>query len=81
MTSSRAYRSTLSPEEAYKRIIEGSGSQFDPSLVAPFKKVFPLWKEMFQTPLVKILCFEKNNKRYLFNNFAFNVKLYFFLLF
>ncbi|PDZ42282.1 HD-GYP domain-containing protein, partial [Bacillus wiedmannii] len=51
MTSSRAYRSALSPEEAYKRIIEGSGSQFDPSLVALFKKVFPLWKEMAQTPL------------------------------
>ena len=33
MTSSRAYRSALSPEEAYRRIIEGSGTQFDPSMV------------------------------------------------
>ncbi len=51
MTSSRAYRSALSPEEAYKRIIEGSGSQFSSSLVELFKKVFPLWKEMIQSPL------------------------------
>ncbi|HFJ9441110.1 HD-GYP domain-containing protein [Bacillus anthracis] len=51
MTSSRAYRSALSPEEAYKRIIDGSGSQFDPELVVLFKKVFPLWKEMVQPSL------------------------------
>ncbi len=38
MTSSRAYRSALSPEEAYRRIIEGSGTQFDPSMVEIFKK-------------------------------------------
>ncbi|MCU5556951.1 HD-GYP domain-containing protein, partial [Bacillus cereus] len=46
MTSSRAYRSALSPEEAYKRIIEGSGTQFDPSIVEVFKKVFPLYEKM-----------------------------------
>ncbi|HFI2421936.1 MULTISPECIES: HD-GYP domain-containing protein [Bacillus cereus group] len=46
MTSSRAYRSALSPEEAYRRIIEGSGTQFDPSMVEIFKKVFPLWEKM-----------------------------------
>ncbi|EJR80245.1 hypothetical protein IKA_05677 [Bacillus cereus VD169] len=46
MTSSRAYRPVLSPEEAYKRIIKGSGTQFDPSIVEIFKKVFPLWKNM-----------------------------------
>jgi HD-GYP domain-containing protein (c-di-GMP phosphodiesterase class II) len=51
MTSSRAYRSALSPKEAYKRIIEGSGSQFSSLLVELFKKVFPLWKEMIQSPL------------------------------
>lgn len=48
MTSSRAYRSALSPDEAYERIIKGAGSQFDPSLVENFKKVFPLWKEIIQ---------------------------------
>ncbi|HDR6958116.1 TPA: HD-GYP domain-containing protein [Bacillus cereus] len=46
MTSSRAYRPVLSPEEAYKRIIKGSGTQFDPFIVEIFKKVFPLWKNM-----------------------------------
>ncbi|WP_168898175.1 HD-GYP domain-containing protein [Bacillus sp. ISTL8] len=46
MTSSRAYRSALSPEEAYKRIIDGSGTQFDPSMVEVFKKVFPLYEKM-----------------------------------
>ena len=40
MTSSRAYRSALSPEEAYRRIIEGSGTQFDPSMVEIFKRYF-----------------------------------------
>jgi putative nucleotidyltransferase with HDIG domain len=45
MTSSRSYRSALSPEEAYKRIVESKGSQFDPQLVEVFKKVFPSWVE------------------------------------
>jgi hypothetical protein len=43
MTSSRSYRSALSVDEAYKRVIEGQGSQFDPLLVDEFKKVFPFW--------------------------------------
>jgi len=45
MTSNRSYRSALSVEEAYKRIIEGSGTHFDPNLVELFKKVFPSWVE------------------------------------
>ncbi|MEH7383428.1 HD-GYP domain-containing protein [Bacillus sp. JJ1533] len=45
MTSSRSYRSALPAEEAYKRIIEGQGTQFDPNLVEVFKKVFPTWKK------------------------------------
>jgi len=45
MTSSRSYRSALPAEEAYKRIIEGKGTQFDPNLVESFKKVFPMWVE------------------------------------
>ncbi|EJQ08650.1 hypothetical protein IE3_04418 [Bacillus cereus BAG3X2-1] len=48
MTSTRAYRSALSPEEAYNRIVEGAGSQFDPALVEVFKEIFPLWKEMIE---------------------------------
>ncbi|WML38391.1 HD-GYP domain-containing protein [Neobacillus sp. OS1-2] len=45
MTSSRSYRSALPVEEAYQRIIEGKGSQFDPILVDEFIKVFPAWIE------------------------------------
>jgi putative nucleotidyltransferase with HDIG domain len=40
MTSSRSYRSALSLEEAYSRIIEGKGTQFDPELVDVFQKAF-----------------------------------------
>lgn len=43
MTSTRAYRSALSSKEAYRRIIQGSGSQFDPKLIEVFKKVYPFW--------------------------------------
>jgi putative nucleotidyltransferase with HDIG domain len=43
MTSSRSYRSAMPLEEAYKNIIEGKGTQFDPTLVDEFKKVFPEW--------------------------------------
>ncbi|ETI70588.1 HD-GYP domain-containing protein [Neobacillus vireti] len=45
MTSSRSYRAAMPVEEAYQRIIEGKGSQFDPMLVEEFKKVFPIWIE------------------------------------
>jgi len=43
MTSSRSYRAALPVEEAYQRIIDGEGSQFDPLLVEKFKIVFPEW--------------------------------------
>lgn len=46
MTSSRSYRSALPAEEAYKRIIEGKGTQFDPNLVESFKKVFLSWEKI-----------------------------------
>ncbi|MEH7743642.1 HD-GYP domain-containing protein, partial [Neobacillus drentensis] len=45
MTSSRSYRAAMPVEVAYQRIIEGNGSQFDPTLVEVFKKVFPAWVE------------------------------------
>ncbi|MGG2093944.1 HD-GYP domain-containing protein [Bacillus sp. S13(2024)] len=48
MTSSRSYRSALPLEEAYKRIIGGKGTQFDPDLVELFQKVYPAWKETHQ---------------------------------
>jgi putative nucleotidyltransferase with HDIG domain len=44
MTSTRSYRKALSVEEAYNRILDGSGTQFDPDLVSKFIKVFPSWK-------------------------------------
>ncbi|CEG25566.1 HD-GYP domain-containing protein [Bacillus sp. B-jedd] len=46
MTSSRSYRAALSVEEAFERIIEGKGTQFDPDLVEIFKKVYPSWKKV-----------------------------------
>ncbi|WP_407272807.1 HD-GYP domain-containing protein [Radiobacillus sp. PE A8.2] len=45
MTSSRSYRPALPAEEAYKRIIQGKGTQFDPTLVDAFKEVYPKWLE------------------------------------
>ncbi|PGZ94164.1 metal-dependent phosphohydrolase [Bacillus pseudomycoides] len=48
MTSSRSYRSALPLEEAYKRIIDGKGTQFDPDLVELFHEVYPAWKETHQ---------------------------------
>jgi putative nucleotidyltransferase with HDIG domain len=46
MTSTRSYRSALSVEEAYKRILEGKGTQFDPELVDRFQNIYPTWKEI-----------------------------------
>jgi len=43
MTSSRSYRSALSVDEAFNRIVDGKGTQFDPELVELFKKVYPEW--------------------------------------
>lgn len=43
MTSSRSYREAMPVEEAYRRILEGNGSQFDPTLVEAFKRVYPTW--------------------------------------
>ncbi|MEH7237851.1 HD-GYP domain-containing protein [Bacillus sp. JJ1562] len=43
MTSSRSYRGALPVEEAYNRILQGEGTQFDPNLVELFIKVYPQW--------------------------------------
>lgn len=48
MTSSRSYRAALSLKEAHRRIIEGSGTQFDPDLVTVFQKVYPRWGQFHQ---------------------------------
>jgi putative nucleotidyltransferase with HDIG domain len=46
MTSSRSYRAAMPLEEAYSRIIDGKGTQFDPYLVDVFMKVFPKWTKI-----------------------------------
>ncbi|WP_243292868.1 HD-GYP domain-containing protein [Bacillus sp. FJAT-47783] len=47
MTSSRSYRKALPLKEAYSRVIEGKGTQFDPELVNIFQKIFPKWVEVY----------------------------------
>lgn len=54
MTSNRSYRNALSVEEAYKRIVEGKGTQFDPKLVELFQQVFPKWKELHDKSVKEI---------------------------
>lgn len=49
MTSSRSYRDALPVVEAYNRIIESQGTQFDPDLVELFKKVYPGWLNFHQS--------------------------------
>lgn len=43
MTSTRVYRTAMTPKEAYDQIIKGAGTQFDPELINIFKKVFTSW--------------------------------------
>lgn len=45
MTSTRSYRSAMPLEEAYRRVIENQGTQFDPNLVELFKQVYSNWTE------------------------------------
>jgi putative nucleotidyltransferase with HDIG domain len=51
MTSTRSYRSAMTVEEAYERILEGNGTQFDPDLVSLFQKVYPKWKKIHKISL------------------------------
>ncbi|MEH7075542.1 HD-GYP domain-containing protein [Neobacillus drentensis] len=46
MTSTRSYRPALTIDEAFERILEGKGTQFDPELVNAFQRVFPSWKKI-----------------------------------
>ncbi|MFD1851469.1 HD-GYP domain-containing protein [Oceanobacillus bengalensis] len=47
MTSTRSYRAALPLDEAFKRIIDGKGTQFDPELVDAFTKVYPEWVNFY----------------------------------
>lgn len=49
MTSDRSYRKAISPEEAYNRILEAEGTQFDPELVQVFKEVYPIWVKLIDS--------------------------------
>lgn len=51
MTSDRAYRPALTPDEARTRILAASGSQFDPVVVAVFLRHFQDWAEIHRRPL------------------------------
>jgi putative nucleotidyltransferase with HDIG domain len=44
MTWSRPYRKGLSPEVAYKELIDFAGRQFDPKLVEIFNHAHPKWR-------------------------------------
>ncbi|NHC39882.1 HD-GYP domain-containing protein [Bacillus sp. MM2020_1] len=54
MTSNRSYRNALSVEEAFQRILEGKGTQFDPELVNLFQRAYPLWKEIHDKSEIEI---------------------------
>ncbi|RBW68190.1 HD-GYP domain-containing protein [Bacillus taeanensis] len=49
MTTSRSYRSALPSQTAYERIVEGSGTQFDPQLVEVFKSVYLQWVKIVKS--------------------------------
>lgn len=49
MTSDRSYRKAISPEEAYNRILEAEGTQFDPELVELFQEVYPIWVKLIDS--------------------------------
>ncbi|WP_413302984.1 HD-GYP domain-containing protein [Bacillus sp. 1P10SD] len=54
MTSNRSYRNALAVDEAYKRIIEGKGTQFDPELVDLFQQTYPVWKNLHDKSVKEI---------------------------
>ena len=71
MVSKRAYRNSLSAEEALKVIEQSAGQQFDPNLVEIFKSILPEAKKEIEEyeKQQKILSFEDEN-----NNFTQNQK-------
>jgi putative nucleotidyltransferase with HDIG domain len=54
MTSNRSYRNALSVDEAYKRIVDGSGTQFDPDLVDFFQQIYPVWEKLHDKSVKEI---------------------------
>jgi putative nucleotidyltransferase with HDIG domain len=59
MTSTRAYRNALSDKEAFKRIVEGKGTQFDPVLVEKLESVKMIWYKICRDSLDDLKELEK----------------------
>ncbi len=45
MTANRSYKAAKTPEQAYAIISQGAGTQFDPQIVASFRRVWPMFYE------------------------------------
>jgi HD-GYP domain-containing protein (c-di-GMP phosphodiesterase class II) len=61
MTTKRSYRDALSLEEAYDRIVQGKGTQFDPLIVEVFQEAFPSLAQYVQTEHGKVAGFSGKN--------------------
>lgn len=53
MTTKRSYREAMTVEEAYERILQGQGTQFDPMIVQVFQDVFPQFEQYVRTEQIK----------------------------
>ncbi|MDF2719233.1 MAG: hypothetical protein K0R28_6158 [Paenibacillus sp.] len=61
MTTKRSYRDALSLEEAYDRIVQGKGTQFDPLIVEVFQEAFPSLAQYVQSEHGNDAGFSRNN--------------------
>lgn len=61
MTTKRSYRDALSLEEAYDRIVQGKGTQFDPLIVEVFQEAFPSLAQYVQSEHGNDAGFTRNN--------------------
>lgn len=58
MTSDRAYRRGLSPQEAFNRLYEGSGTQFDPRLIEILSQHQITWLKIYKSSVNEFREFE-----------------------
>jgi hypothetical protein len=59
MTSSRSYRPALSTDEAFARLEEASGTQFDPELMKALETVKLVWLQIYEEANEDLSDFEK----------------------
>ena len=52
MTSDRPYRKGFDPEYAFKEIMRNANTQFDPKIVAAFKRSWSSGKELYRSPAI-----------------------------